>query len=221
MTRALPGTYTADDLTGKKECRRDLLHAFGLHDVPESTAVLGVVSRFTTQKGFDFLVEIMDRLVQEDVVLVMMGTGDEYFERVMVELSNRYPNNVRVQVRYDTVMAHKVFAGSDIVLIPSRWEPGGLNQLYSLRYGTVPVVRATGGLDDTIDEQPNGEGNGFKFWGYDSNALLDSIKRALAVFQNKEEWTGMMQRGMAQDFSWEKPAKDYVRVYERAVANRN
>ena len=217
----IAGHYTAEDLTGKKECRRDLLHAFGLQDVPESAAVLGVVSRFATQKGFDFLVEIMDRLVQEDVVLVMMGSGEEYFERVMVELANRYPNKVRVQVRYDTVMAHKVFAGSDMILIPSRWEPGGLNQLYSLRYGTVPVVRATGGLDDTIDERPEGQGNGFKFWGYDSNALLDAIKRALAVFQNQDEWTAMMRRGMAQNFSWEKPAKEYVRVYERAVANRN
>ena len=127
-----------------------------------------------------------------------------------------------MQIRYDDVIAHKVEAGSDIFLIPSRWEPSGLNQMYSLMYGTIPVVRATGGLDDTIDEQPNGRGgNGFKFWGYNPNDLLDAIKRAIGTFQNKEEWTGMMRRGMAEDFSWEKPAKEYIRVYERTIANRN
>ena len=217
----IAGHYTPDDLTGKKECRRDLLHAFGFHDVPESAAVLGVVSRFASQKGFDFIVDIMDRLVQEDIVLVMLGNGEEYYERLLTEMANRYPSKVRVQIRYDEVMAHKIEAGSDMFLIPSRWEPSGLNQLYSLRYGTIPVVRATGGLDDTIDEQHAGQGNGFKFWGYNPNDLLDAIKRALGTFQNKEEWTGMMRRGMTQDFSWEKPAKEYVRVYERAITNRN
>jgi starch synthase len=105
--------------------------------------------------------------------------------------------------------------------MPSRYEPCGLNQIYSLKYGTVPVVRATGGLEDTIDEQPDGSGNGFKFWGYDANALLDALKRALTTFQNKEQWLAIMQRGMAQEFSWKGPAQEYVRVYERAVQNRS
>jgi len=213
--------YTPDNLSGKRECRRDLLHAFGMDGVAEETAVIGVVSRFASQKGFDFIVEIMDRLVHEDMVLIMMGTGEEYFERLLSEMAGRYPQKVRVQIKYDEVMAHKVEAGADIFLIPSRWEPCGLNQIYSLRYGTVPVVRATGGLEDTIDEQPNGGGNGFKFWGYGSNDLLEAIRRALGTFRNKEEWLGMLLRGMAQDFSWEKPAREYVRVYERAVNNRN
>ena len=213
--------YTAEDLSGKKECRRDLLHAFGLDGVADTTAVIGIASRFASQKGFDFIVEIMDRLVHEDVVLLMMGTGEEYFERLFTEIAARYPHNLRVQIRYDNVIAHKIEAGYDIFLIPSRWEPSGLNQMYSLMYGTIPVVRATGGLEDTIDEQPNGGGNGFKFWGYNPNDLLEAIKRALGTFQNKEEWTGMMRRGMAEDFRWEKPAKEYIRVYERTIANRN
>jgi starch synthase len=213
--------YTAENLAGKKKCRADLLHAFGLNDIADSTAVIGVVSRFATQKGFDFIVAIMDRLVLEDMVLVILGNGEEYYERLLTETANRFPDKVRVQVKYDNVIAHKIEAGSDMFLMPSRYEPSGLNQMYSLRYGTVPVVRATGGLEDTIDERHGGQGNGFKFWGYDPNDLLDALKRALATFQNKEEWTGMMQRGMAQDFSWEHPAKEYVRVYERAVANRN
>jgi starch synthase len=213
--------YTADDLAGKKECRRDLLHAFGLRDVADETAVIGVVSRFATQKGFDFIVEIMDRLVQEDMVLVMLGNGEEYYERLLTEMAERYPSKVRVQVKYDNVIAHKVEAGSDMFLMPSRYEPCGLNQIYSLKYGTVPVVRATGGLEDTIDEQPDGGGNGFKFWGYSADALLEALQRALTVFRDKEVWTQMMLRGMAQDFAWDKPAQEYVRLYERVIQNRS
>jgi len=213
--------YSAEKLEGKKECRRDLLHAFGLENVGDETAVIGIVSRFATQKGFDFIVDILDRLVQEDMVMVMLGNGEEFYERLLVELAGRYPSKVRVQVKFDNVRAHKIEAGSDIFLMPSRYEPGGLNQIYSLKYGTVPVVRATGGLDDTIDEQPNGGGNGFKFWGYDSAALMDALRRALGTFRNKEEWTEMMKRGMGQDFSWNKPAAEYVRVYERVIQNRS
>jgi starch synthase len=213
--------YSADKLAGKKECRRDLLHAFGLEGVGEDTAVIGVVSRFATQKGFDLIVEIMDRLVAEDMVLVILGKGEEYYERVLVEMANRHPSKVRVNVTYDPVMAHKIEAGSDIFLMPSRYQPAGMSQIYSLRYGTVPVVRATGGLDDTIDEQPLGGGNGFKFWGYNSSALLDALLRALSTFRNKEEWTQMMKRGMAQNFSWDAPAKEYIRVYERTIQNRS
>jgi len=136
-------------------------------------------------------------------------------------MAERYSSKVRVQVKFDNVMAHKIEAGSDMFLMPSRYEPGGLNQIYSLKYGTVPIVRATGGLDDTIDEQPNGGGNGFKFWGYSSDALMDAIRRALGTFRNKKEWTQLMQHGMAQDFSWKKPAQEYVRVYERTIQNRS
>jgi starch synthase len=213
--------YSADNLAGKKECRRDLLHAFGMEEVGEDTAVIGVVSRFATQKGFDFIVDIMDRLVQEDMVMVILGNGEEYYERLLVEMASRHPNKVRVQVKFDNVMAHKIEAGADIFLMPSRYEPGGLNQIYSLKYGTVPVVRATGGLEDTIDEQPFGGGNGFKFWGYSPSALMDALHRALDTFRNKDEWTRMMRRGMMQDFSWDKSAHEYVRVYERVIQNRS
>jgi starch synthase len=154
-------------------------------------------------------------------VLLMLGNGEEYYERLFTELAARYSTKMRVQIKFDNVIAHKIEAGSDIFLMPSRYEPGGLNQIYSLKYGTVPVVRATGGLQDSIDEQPDGGGNGFKFWGYDSNALLDAIRRALATFRDKKTWTAMMQRGMAQDFSWEKPAEEYVRIYQRVIENRS
>jgi starch synthase len=213
--------YTAEKLAGKKECRRDLLHAFGFEDVSEDTAVIGIVSRFATQKGFDFIVAIMDRLVEEDMVMVILGNGEEYYERLLVEMAERHPAKVKVQVTFDNVMAHKIEAGADMFLMPSRYEPGGLNQIYSLKYGTIPVVRATGGLEDTIDEQPFGGGNGFKFWGYSPEALLDALRRALGTFRNKDEWTQMMKRGMAQNFSWDAPAKEYERVYERVIQNRS
>jgi starch synthase len=213
--------YSAKKLAGKKECRRDLLHAFNIEDISNETAIIGVVSRFATQKGFDFIVEILDRLMQQDVVLVMLGNGEEYYERLLTEMAARYPAKMRVQIKFDNVMAHKIEAGSDIFLMPSRYEPGGLNQIYSLKYGTVPVVRATGGLQDSIDEPPDGGGNGFKFWGYDSNALLDALHRALAAFRDKKIWTEIMQRGMGEDFSWDKPAAEYVRVYERVIMSRS
>jgi starch synthase len=213
--------YTADNLDGKKECRRDLLHAFGLENIKNETAVIGVVSRFATQKGFDFIVTIMDQLVLEDMVLLMLGNGEEYYERLLLEMAARFPDKVRVQVKYDNVIAHKIEAGSDIFLMPSRYEPCGLNQIYSLKYGTIPVVRATGGLEDTIDEQPFGGGNGFKFWGYNPWELMDALVRALGTFKNKDEWTRMMRRGMGQEFSWDAPAHEYVRVYERVIQNRS
>jgi starch synthase len=212
--------YSPKKLDGKKECRRDLLHAFGLENIGDDTAIIGVVSRFATQKGIDFIVDIMDRLLKEDVVLVMLGNGEEYYERLLTEMAERYSTKVRVQVKFDNVMAHKIEAGSDMFLMPSRYEPGGLNQIYSLKYGTIPVVRATGGLQDSIKEEPDGDGNGFKFLGYDPNAFLEAIQRALKVFEDKKTWKAMMKRAMEQDFSWDKPAQEYVRVYERIIQNR-
>lgn len=212
--------YTAEKLAGKKECRRDLMHAFGMHHVSDDTAVLGIVSRFATQKGFDLIEKIADELMQEDVALLVLGTGEPYFENLFRELSARYPGKMRVQVGYDNVIAHKIEAGADIFLMPSHYEPCGLNQIYSLKYGTVPVVRATGGLDDTITEQHEGAGNGFKFHGYDPKDLLDAIRRALAVRREPDQWLAIMQRGMAQDFSWQQPALEYVKVYERVVHQR-
>jgi starch synthase len=161
----------------------------------------------------------MDRLMKEDVVLVMLGSGEEYYERLLTELAVKYPEKLRVQVKFDDVMAHKIEAGSDIFLMPSKYEPGGLNQIYSLKYGTVPVVRATGGLEDSIIEGP--QGTGFKFTGLDAKAFLSAVMSALTLFRDKKAWTAMMMRGMAEDFSWVKPAEEYVEVYERIVQDRS
>lgn len=218
----LAAHYTANVLTGKAECRADLLHAFGLENVARSTPVLGIVSRFATQKGFDILAGVADELIQRDVAVVALGTGEPFYENFFREWAGRYPGRVSVQIRYDEALAHKVEAGSDIFLMPSRYEPGGLNQMYSLRYGSVPVVRATGGLDDTIDEWDAGQrsGTGFKFHGYAPQDFLAAIDRALAVFPNKEAWQRMMRNGMAKNFSWTRPAREYAEVYAEVVKRR-
>ena len=166
----LAAHYSPKDLAGKRECRADLLHAFGLEEVADETAVIGIVSRFAAQKGFDLVAQIAEKLTERDAVVVALGTGEPVYERFFREWAFWHPGQVAVQIRYDNALAHKIEAGSDMFLMPSRYEPSGLNQMYSLKYGTVPVVRATGGLDDTIEEwNPEvGTGNGFKFEGLEA-----------------------------------------------------
>ncbi len=220
--RFIAAHYSPENLAGKAECRRDLLHAFGAPDLPPTTPVLGVVSRFATQKGFDLLAEIADRLAEREMLLVALGTGEPYYENLLRSLAERYPNRFAVRVQYDNVLAHKIEAGADMFLMPSRYEPCGLNQIYSLRYGTVPVVRATGGLDDTVEETPDpAEGTGFKFHGLDAEDFLRAIDRALACFAEKAEWLKLMETGMHKDYSWTKPAAEYAALYETLARKRS
>jgi starch synthase len=218
----LAAHFSPQDLSGKAECRAGLLHAFGLEKVAAGTPVIGIISRLVTQKGFDFVAQIADRLDERDVALVALGTGDPYYENFFRYWAARKPERVAAQIRYDDALAHKIEAGSDIYLAPSRYEPCGLNQIYSLKYGTVPVVRATGGLDDTIEEwnPVEGTGTGFKFQGYRAQDLLEAIDRALKAFAEKEGWRRLMLNGMAKDYSWERPAREYVEVYEEVAKRR-
>jgi starch synthase len=218
----LAAHYTPEDLTGKRECRADLLHAFGLEKVADATPVIGIVSRFAVQKGFDLVAKIADRLSDRNAVVVALGTGEPVYERFFREWAFRNPAQVAVQIRYDNALAHKIEAGSDLFLMPSRYEPCGLNQIYSLKYGTAPVVRATGGLDDTIEEwnAELGTGTGFKFAGLGADALLAEIDRALAAFQDKAGWQKLMRNGMARNYSWEQPARAYAAVYEEVARRR-
>jgi starch synthase len=218
----LAAHYTPDDLTGKRECRADLLHAFGLEKVAETTPVIGIVSRFAKQKGFDSVAQIADRLTERNVAVVVLGTGEPIYERFFRDWAFRNQAQVSVQIRYDDALAHKIEAGADMFLMPSHYEPCGLNQIYSLKYGTVPVVRATGGLDDTIEEwnPEKGTGTGFKFAGQGADGLLAAIDRALAAFPDKDGWKRLMRNGMAQDYSWEQPAREYEAVYEEVARRR-
>lgn len=217
----LAAHYNPLDLSGKRDCRKDLLHAFGL-DVPDQTPVIGICSRFASQKGFDLLEQIAGRLAERDVAVVALGTGEPYYEKYFKDFAFANAGRFSVQIRYDDAMAHKIEAGSDIFLMPSRFEPCGLNQIYSMKYGTIPVVRATGGLDDTVEDWNPAEnsGTGFKFHEYGPQALLDAIDRALAAFCDKNQWKRLMENGMSKNFSWDKPAGEYAEVYEEAVRKR-
>ena len=216
--------YTPEHLEGKAICRRDLLHAFGAEHIADTTPVLGIVSRFATMKGFDLIAQIADRHLADDVFLVALGTGEPYYENLFRSLHERYPGKISVKIAFDEVLAHKVEAGSDIFLMPSHYEPSGLNQMYSLKYGTVPVVRATGGLDDTIEEwnPETRTGTGFKFAGFNPDDLLAAVRRATDLFHNdKPAWTTLMRNGMALDFSWKKPAAEYAALYEDVARRRS
>ena len=207
--RFIAAHYGPGNLEGKGECRRDLLHAFGVPDTPDTTPILGIVSRFATQKGFDLLAEIADRLAERELLLVALGTGEPYYENLLRSLAERFPQRFAVRVQYDNTLAHKIEAGADMFLMPSRYEPCGLNQIYSLRYGTVPVVRATGGLDDTVEETPDpGDGTGFKFHGYAADDFLYAIDRAIACYRDKPAWNAIMQNGMRKNYSWVRPAAE-------------
>jgi starch synthase len=182
-----------------------------------SLPVIGIVSRFAAQKGFDLIAQVMDRLAREDMIVVALGAGDKAYEEMFLRLNKQYPQKIAVKVAYDNALAHKIEAGSDMFLMPSKYEPCGLNQIYSLKYGTVPIVRATGGLDDTIEpwNSRTGKGTGFKFSDYSSEALLLTIKLALQNFRDQTSWQTLMRNGMTKDFSWSASAREYVRVYER------
>ena len=218
----LAAHYTPEDLRGKRACRADLLRVFGLETVPETTPVIGIVSRFATQKGFDMVAEIAEELAMREIAVVALGSGEPVYEDFFRGWAFRHPGSVAVKVRYDEALAHKIEAGADIFLMPSLYEPCGLNQIYSLKYGTVPVVRATGGLDDTIEEwdAEKGTGTGFKFAGYEPLDLLAAVDRALEAFQNRKGWKRLMRNGMKLDYGWEGPAREYSEAYEEAARRR-
>jgi starch synthase len=210
--------FSPQDLSGKERCKKDLLTAFGVANPETKVPVIGMVSRFAAQKGFDLISQIMDRLAREEMIMVVLGSGDKLYEEMFVRLNKQFPNKIAAKVAFDNALAHKIEAGADMLLMPSRYEPCGLNQIYSLKYGTVPIVRATGGLDDTIDpwDARTGKGTGFKFVDYNGEALLATIKQALLAYQDPSSWQTLMRNGMSRDFSWSASAREYGKIYERA-----
>ena len=206
----IPRNYSAESLDGKRECKRSLLTEFGLPSGELDRPVIGIVSRFAPQKGFDLIAAIAHELLQEDLYLTVLGSGDPAYEQMFRDLAAARPDRIGVRIGFDNPLAHCIEAGSDMFLMPSRYEPCGLNQIYSLRYGTVPVVRATGGLDDTIEE-----GTGFKFWGYTGGELMECIRVALTAYQDRAAWLERMRLCMRQDFSWDVSAGEYAALYQR------
>ena len=214
--RHIVATYSASDLSGKAKCREDLLRLFHAQNVAPETPIVAIISRMAAQKGFDLIAGLGDELAKEDMVMIVLGTGQAEYRDLFRGLANRFPGKFFIHLGYDGALAHKIEAGADIFLMPSHYEPCGLNQIYSLKYGTVPVVRATGGLEDTVEQcdLKLGTGTGFKFLEYTPVALQHALREALAAYKNRPQWEKIMRNGMAKDFSWEKIVPEYVEVYE-------
>lgn len=220
----IPARYSAaqvasGDLSGKQTCKRELLREMGLPEAAMSRPLIGIVSRFAGQKGFDLIGEAAPEMFQENISMVALGNGETQWEDMFRWLQSQFPDKAAVRFGYDERLAHRIEAGSDMFLMPSRYEPCGLNQLYSLRYGTVPVVRATGGLDDTITGAPDPDATGFKFVDYNGRALLSAVQQACTAWSGGNEWTAMMARGMRKDFSWTASAGEYSRLYQKIASS--
>ncbi len=218
----LAARYDLNDISGKKECKRDLLKEFHLPASLENFPLLGVISRLADQKGFDLLAEIIDELFTLNVGFVLLGTGEQKYHDLFNQVAVKYPGKAGIRIAYDDRLAHKIEAGADIFLMPSKYEPCGLNQIYSLRYGTIPVVRATGGLDDTIVnyDPATGGGNGFKFFRYDASECLEKIKTAISFYHQRERWRQLLRNAMTADFSWKRSAEAYFQLYHTALEKK-
>ncbi len=220
--RFIARNYDVDSLDRKVENKLALQRETGLTE-GHTTPLIGVVGRLTDQKGFDLVAEVIDPLLEETTAqFVLLGTGDERYHRLFAEMERRHPSQAKVYIKFDAALAQRIYAGADIFLMPSRFEPCGLGQLISLRYGTVPLVRATGGLADTvIDYDPGtGNGTGFVFRHYNPFALAMTIGRALEVYRDQETWRAIMARGMRQDVSWNASARKYEELYHTAMQRR-
>ncbi len=220
----LPEPYGPGSMSGKQASKRRLhetLHLPSTDDVLQRPTI-GMVSRLVDQKGFDLIAAIADELPRLGATVTLLGSGERRYEDLWLGLAARYPDRIGVRIGYDERLVHLIEGGADLFLMPSRFEPCGLNQMYSLRYGTVPLVHATGGLYDTVRnfDPGTGTGTGFVFDDYSPQALLGTLRWALGVFQDREAWARIQAAGMAEDNSWDASARRYVDVYERAAASR-
>jgi len=216
MDPHIASNYDSDHLSEKMVNKAVLLKETGLEPALLERPVLGITTRLSNQKGCDLLIPILDKLAAMKIGMVILGEGEEQYETALSEAAVRYPGNLAVKIGFDEALAHRIMAGADIFLVPSLYEPCGLTQMYALKYGTVPVVRATGGLEDTIDEfDPRTKnGTGFKFGLYDSKAFLSAIQRAMDLWSDRETWEILMRNGMAADYSWDLSAERYLNLYQ-------
>jgi starch synthase len=217
----LPAHYGPDDLTGKASCKAALQRELGLPVRPD-VPLLAFIGRLDAQKGLDLLEAVAPWLLGHDLQLVTLGSGSSQWEGLLRDLQRTAPSRARARIGFDEPLAHRIEAGADIFLMPSRYEPCGLNQMYSLAYGTIPVVRATGGLDDTIEtfDPETGTGNGFKFVKPTAEDLLATARRAIALYRQPDRWRGLVVNAMACDFSWSRSAKEYEALYQE-IARRH
>ncbi|MFO7654629.1 MAG: glycogen/starch synthase [Candidatus Krumholzibacteriia bacterium] len=208
----LPARYDSDDLAGREACRVALTRELGLDP---GTMVVGMVTRLYSQKGVDLVLTACDRMVAEGMSLVVLGSGDAVMEAGLRRAAERHPRRVAFSPRFDEPLAHRIYAGADVFLMPSAFEPCGLSQMYAMRYGTPPVVRATGGLRDTVVDASEPEGTGFVFWDQSADAMLAALQRARVMREDAKAWEALVRRGMAQRFDWSRAADRYEELYGR------
>ncbi len=215
----LPVNYSSKNMQGKRQCKQALIQEMGLDPSLENRPLMGMVSRLDAQKGLDLFVKVLSRILALDVGLVVLGSGDRGIEQAIQKAAKRHPGRVGLLIGFNDSFAHRLMAGADMLLMPSRYEPCGLTQIYALKYGTVPIVRAVGGLDDTIQQfnPKTGDGNGFKFEPYTPKAFLDRILYAVHLFETEKVWRRLMREGMKADFSWKQPAREYMKLYESVI----
>lgn len=215
--RSIAKPFTPARLAGKALCKKSLLSRVNLP--PSGGPLAGMVTRLADQKGLDILTAALPEIMALGIQLVILGSGDDKYHRILADAAERYPDSMRVLLRYDDVLAKNIYAGCDLFLMPSQYEPCGLGQMNALRYGTVPVVRRTGGLADTVEDYGGrtGTGTGFVFEEYSAPSLVDCLRRALEVYGDAKKWKHLVQAGMQQDFSWERSAAEYVKVYRKAM----
>jgi len=218
--KEIPYRYHTANLSGKRMTRVELLNEAGL-PIRDDAPLIGIVSRLADQKGFDLIQQVADRLFEMNLQMIILGTGDDHYHQWLQSLEERYPDKLKVYLTFDDTLAHKIEAASDIFLMPSRYEPCGLNQLYSLKYGTVPVVRRVGGLADTVTpfDPDTGQGTGFLFERYDAEDMLAAIRQAVSLYPRRRLWTRLMKNGMKQDFSWKRAATAYAELFAGLFAD--
>ena len=214
----IPANYTPEKLMGKAKCKTALRKQCKLPLVRKDIPIIGIISRLADQKGFDLIEQVAAKLLTMDIQIVVLGTGEKKYHDLFTELAKKHPKKLSLFLEFNDQLAHLIEAGSDMFLMPSRYEPCGLNQMYSLKYGTIPIVRETGGLADTIQNVNPGRktGNGFTFRNYDAKEMLNAIKFACEAYRDKEVWSAIMQNGMKQDFSWSASAEKYIDLYREA-----
>jgi starch synthase len=215
----IPKKYSGDNLEGKRLCKDNLQRAMGLAIKPD-VPLFGMISRLTAQKGIDLIEKIFPMLIERDVQLVLLGTGETRYEDFFARAAAQFPGKIGVRIGFDEALAHQIEAGADMFLMPSLFEPCGLSQMFSLKYGTIPIVRAVGGLKDTVEDYNPGrsDGTGFVFDAYEAQDLLKTIDRALELFSEKKSWTALQRRAMSMDYSWDRSARAYSKIYQQLLA---
>lgn len=220
VDKQIPYRYTYQEIPLKYENKRELLEKRKM-EFDEDIPLLGVISRLVDQKGFDLIEKALPKLMQEDIQMVILGQGEEKYHKFLKAAEKKYKGKLAVEIGFDEALAHQIEAAADMYLMPSKYEPCGLNQMYSLKYGTVPIVRNTGGLADTIIDYRKPKGNGFLFDKYDANEMVAAVKSALKLFKDRDKWNKLVRQGMSLDFSWKISAQKYMKLYKEVSSSKS